>query len=72
MISEAEVKRMPLNQKLKIMEMIWEDLSRSEDTVESPSWHEGIIKEREKSLESGEMIVSDWEKAKAGIQGNVA
>ncbi|CAK8722387.1 MAG: acyl-protein synthetase [Candidatus Electrothrix sp. GM3_4] len=72
MITEAEVKRMPLNQKLRIMEMIWEDLNRNEDTVESPSWHEDIVKEREKGLDNGEMTVSDWEKAKAGIQGDVA
>jgi hypothetical protein len=70
MITEAEVKRMPLNQKLRIMEMIWEDLSRDEDTVESPSWHQNIVKEREKGLESGDMTVSGWEEAKGGIQGN--
>jgi len=71
MISESDVKRMPLNQKLRIMEMIWDDLSSNEDSVDSPAWHKDILQEREKGLETGEMTASSWEEAKERIKRNV-
>jgi hypothetical protein len=72
MFSESDVKRMPLNQKLRIMEMIWDDLSSNEDSVNSPSWHKDILQEREKGLETGEMTISSWEEAKTRIKRNVS
>ena len=39
MISESDIKRMPINQKVRIMEMIWDDLSQHADAIEPPDWH---------------------------------
>ena len=72
MINETEVRNLPLNQKLRIMEIIWDDFCRNAAESDSPSWHEDILKEREKGLETGEMTVSSWEEAKARIKRNVS
>jgi hypothetical protein len=36
-----------LEEKLQAMEALWEDLSREPDRIESPSWHQDLLKETE-------------------------
>jgi hypothetical protein len=45
---------MSLEEKLQAMESLWEDLSRELDRIESPSWHQDLLKETESRVESGE------------------
>ncbi len=59
-------------QKLDLMEAIGEDLSKNEQTLESPHWHEKVLKDREKALASGKAIVSEWAEAKDRIIKNVS
>ena len=54
--------------KLRTMEAIWEDLSRNEANVESPAWHEQVLKEREARLKSGKESLVDWETAKKRLR----
>jgi hypothetical protein len=61
-----------LAQKLELMEAIWDDLSTHEDTLESPSWHEKVLKDREEALAAGKATVSDWKEAKRRIRENVS
>ena len=35
-----------LAQKLNLMEAIWHDLSRDEEHLESPAWHDEVLKDR--------------------------
>ena len=41
--------------------------SRNPETLESPAWHEDILRERQRRLASGEASFMDWEQAKAHI-----
>lgn len=50
--------------KLMMMEAIWEDLSRNDEYLESPSWHEKELLETERRLEIGQEQVFDWQDAK--------
>ncbi len=59
-------------QKLDLMECIWADLAKNEETLESPTWHETVLKSREKKLAEGKMTVSDWEEAKERIKAKVS
>jgi hypothetical protein len=56
-------------EKLRAMEAIWEDLSHNEEQVESPAWHEQVLKEREALLNSGKESLVDWESAKKRLRG---
>jgi hypothetical protein len=58
------LEQMTTAEKLQAMEALWADLSRDEANVPSPSWHEGVLKEREARLKSGEETALDWEAAK--------
>ena len=48
----AEIKKMPVRDRLILMEEIWDSL-RSDD-LESPAWHEDILRERKQKIKSGE------------------
>jgi hypothetical protein len=64
MPANLPLNEMSLEEKLQAMEALWEDLSREPDRIESPSWHEDVLKETERRVESGEATFSDWEKAR--------
>jgi hypothetical protein len=68
MSANLPLHEMSLEKKLQAMEALWEDLSREPDRIESPSWHQDLLKETERRVESGEATFSDWEKAKVSIR----
>ena len=68
---------LPLSQlsfaeKLDLMETLWADLTRDEKKLESPAWHEAVLKDREEALATGKVTVSDWEPAKRRIKKKVS
>jgi len=63
---------MTREEKLQAMEALWDDLSRHPDLVESPAWHEDVLRDRERRLTTGEATFMDWDQAKAQIRGRTA
>lgn len=63
---------MSVEEKLQAMEALWEDLSRNAALLESPAWHEEILRERDRQIEAGEASFMDWEQAKAHIRNRVS
>jgi len=62
------LKERTLHEKLAAMELLWEDLARSPDSVESPAWHKEILDERRRRVAEGKAEFADWETAKADIR----
>ncbi len=62
------LKDMTLGEKLAAMESLWEDLARTPEAIESPSWHKDILDERHQRLAEGKSRFIDWETAKAEIR----
>lgn len=63
---------MTVPEKLQIMEVLWEDLSRNAAAFESPEWHGTVLQERENRIDSGGAAFSNWEIAKADIRKRVS
>lgn len=59
-----DIHHLTREEKLRVMEAIWEDLSRDEEEIESPEWHEEALRETEKRLRMGEERIIDWDDAK--------
>lgn len=59
---------MSLPQKLELMEALWDELSRNPVDLPSPEWHQEILDERRRRVQSGEEAFSDWEAAKEDIR----
>ena len=66
------LKEMTLHEKLAAMELLWGDLTRSPESVESPSWHKDILDERGHQVAGGNAQFADWETAKADIRKKVS
>jgi putative addiction module component (TIGR02574 family) len=69
---DLPLSELTLAQKLHLMEAIWDDLAKHEQTLESPHWHEEVLKDREEALAAGKATVSRWEEAKDRIRKNVS
>ena len=59
---------MTLQEKLAAMESLWEDLARSRESVESPTWHKDTLDERRRRIAEGKSRFIDWETTKAEIR----
>lgn len=59
-------------EKLRVMESIWESLTRNPEAVPSPAWHAPVLHERELHVQSGEEQIDDWEDAKKKIRQSLS
>jgi len=66
-MSIAEIKKLPLADKLQIMEALWEDLCSQPEQVEIPEWHRQLLDQRRKALEAGQEEVFDWDAIKDSL-----
>ncbi len=60
--------QMSIEEKLRVMEMLWNDLTRQETEFSSPAWHEEVLKKREERIKAGHENFVDWETAKKHLR----
>ncbi|MCK9304097.1 MAG: addiction module protein [Bacteroidales bacterium] len=48
----AEIRNLPAKDKLVLMEEIWDSLRT--DEIESPSWHDDVLGQRQRKIKRGE------------------
>ena len=65
---EKEIRKLPRNQKLSIMEFIWMELLQEEDSIQVPEWHIHELEATEKDVKDGNQCFEDWEVAKEAIR----
>jgi hypothetical protein len=63
-----EIGHLSREEKLRVMEAIWEDLSRDAKQVESPDWHREALDETDRRRGSGQESVVDWHKVKKDLR----
>jgi len=67
-MSAFEIQQLPRQEKLKLMELLWTELSRDEAELESPTWHADALRETTERRACGEETVLDWEPAKEKLR----
>jgi hypothetical protein len=67
MIAMLHLDQMTLEEKLRAMEALWDDLCRREEAVPMPQWQKDLLDERERLVEHGKAQFLDWETAKKRI-----
>lgn len=67
-MSAFEIQHLPRQEKLKLMEMLWADLSRDEAELESPAWHADALRETTERRARGEETVLDWDHAREKLR----
>lgn len=68
MTDTIEIKNLSKEEKLRVMEAIWEDLSRDEETIESPDWHRDVLQETKSKFDSDKEAAIDWQQAKNDLR----
>jgi hypothetical protein len=68
MMGVQEIQELSRQEKLRLMEALWNDLSRNEMELESPGWHEAALIETQQRLANGREQVHDWPQAKAELR----
>jgi len=66
------LEKMSTEDKIRTMEIIWDDLCKKTENLSSPSWHKDILDEREKDIESGKEEFIDWNEAKKQIENEIS
>jgi len=64
--------QLSFEQKLNLMEVIWDDISKDESKFQSPDWHIEILIKRENLVKENNAKFSDWGDAKERILRNIS
>ena len=72
MATPLAIDEMTIEEKLRAMEALWDDLCQHEAVLPVHQWQKEILDEREQSIERGEAQFSDWEEAKKRITGQAS
>ena len=67
MLVELPLDKMSVEEKLDLMEVLWEDLSRTPDEIPSPAWHKEVLDECLRRAESGEEKFLNFEDVKKDL-----
>ncbi|MCA1809240.1 MAG: addiction module protein [Kiritimatiellia bacterium] len=52
-MTTLEINKMPTKDKIILMEEIWDSLLHDDGEIESPAWHEDILRERMLKIQDG-------------------
>ena len=62
---------MSVEEKIQVMESIWDDLCDTAGSTLTPDWHGSILMARKAALKDGEDEILDWETAKRKISEDI-
>jgi putative addiction module component (TIGR02574 family) len=65
---ELPLNTMSVEEKVQLLEHVWDNLCRQSGDVRSPEWHAEILNERQRQIKNGTMAVSPWSEAKERLQ----
>ncbi len=66
-MTSAEIHQLPLNEKLQIMEAMWEDLRSQVGGIPVPDWHKDLLDARQKAVTEGQENILDWDTVKDSL-----
>ena len=66
----AEIRQLPLHEKLQIMEALCEDLRSHIEAEPVPQWHKELLDERRKAVEAGREKILEWDEVKDSLEKN--
>lgn len=64
-MSITEIRKLPIGERLEVMEQIWDSLRDEEHEIASPAWHGIVLEERKKKIESGEATFTTLDQLKS-------
>jgi len=65
---QLALNEMSMDEKLMLMEQLWEDISRSPGSEASPQWHADVLDARTREVEEGRTVFVPWKGAKCRLR----
>jgi putative addiction module component (TIGR02574 family) len=64
----SEIKNMSVEERLQTMEAIWDSLLHEDIEIESPDWHNDVLKDRRKAIEDGSAKLISLDELKKSLK----
>jgi putative addiction module component (TIGR02574 family) len=64
-MTATEIKKMNFEERLQVMELLWDSLLEDENRLESPAWHKNVLQERMKKINNNEAKFISLDELKA-------
>ena len=64
---EIPLDAMSVQEKVRLLESVWDSLCSKSGDVRSPEWHREVLEARKRRLAEGQATVSPWKEAKARL-----
>ena len=71
-VQSLGIDRMSVEQRMQLMEDIWDSIAKEPESVEIPDWHKKIIAERLADCESNPNAQVAWEEARTRLRESLA
>ena len=66
-MSLSEIQRLPIEEKLRLMEALWEDLRDRFEQLQISPTHQALLDERRARVQGGSATLIDWDAVKTTI-----
>jgi hypothetical protein len=63
--------QMSVEEKIRVMESIWDDLCDTAGSTLTPDWHGNVLATRNTAVQAGKEGIIDWETAKRNISEQI-
>ena len=63
-----KLNKMTTEDKIRAMELLWNDLCGQSDKIASPEWHKKVLSAREKAIAKGKDKFNNWNSEKERIR----
>ncbi len=64
-MTATEIQKMNFKERLQAMELLWDSLLEDEHRIESPTWHEDVLRERKEKIDNNEANFISLDELKA-------
>ena len=54
-MSLSDITKMPLSERIYLMEQLWDSFKYDNKAVEPPAWHKNVLDDRRKKYDNGEL-----------------
>ncbi len=70
-MTTADIAKLPIAEKLLLMERLWDALRVQADSSVVPAWHMDVLAERMRRLDAGNEPISPWAEAKERLRSQI-
>jgi hypothetical protein len=70
MLETAQIERMSVAERLRVMEQLWEALCRDTEEIASPEWHRDVLADRKARAQRGEAKFLTLDQLRARLRGS--